>query len=145
MRVLILSQWYYPEPVPKPQELAEALAERGHTVSVITGFPNYPEGKLYTGWKLGFRRREIINEIPVTRMYEYPYHGKNSFRRVLNYISFMLTAPFGLIGTQKFDVIYVWHPPLTVGVARNHVVSTMHLLPNVGWRVVFITYPKTPC
>ena len=35
--------------------------------------------------------------------------------------------------------------PLTVGVARNHVVSTMHLLPNVGWRVVFITYPKTPC
>ncbi len=117
MRVLILSQWYHPEPVPKPQELAEALAEKGHSVTVITGYPNYPDGKLYDGWKLRFRKRETINGIPVTRMYEYPYHGKNSLRRVLNYISFMLSAPFGLIGTPKFDAIYVWHPPLTVGVA----------------------------
>jgi glycosyltransferase involved in cell wall biosynthesis len=117
MRILILSQWYFPEPVPKPQELAEALAEKGHTVSVITGYPNYPEGKLYEGWKLKFRQRETINDIPVMRTYEYPYHGKNSLKRMLNYISFMLSAPFGLFGTEKFDVIYVWHPPLTVGVA----------------------------
>ena len=117
MRVLVLSQWYHPEPVPKPRELAEALAEKGHTVTVITGFPNYPDGKLYEGWKLRFRKRETIKGIPVTRTYEYPYHGKSSMRRVLNYVSFMLSAPFGLIGTPKFDAIYVWHPPLTVGVA----------------------------
>ena len=117
MRVLVLSQWYHPEPVPKPRELAEALAEKGHTVTVITGFPNYPDGKLYEGWKLRFRKRETIKGIAVTRTYEYPYHGKSSMRRVLNYVSFMLSAPFGLIGTPKFDAIYVWHPPLTVGVA----------------------------
>ena len=47
MRVLILSQYYKPEPVPKPEELAQALTEFGHEVSVITGFPNYPSGDLY--------------------------------------------------------------------------------------------------
>jgi glycosyltransferase involved in cell wall biosynthesis len=130
MRVLILSQWYYPEPVPKPQELAEALAEKGHSVSVITGYPNYPEGKLYEGWKIKFRQHETINDIPVTRTYEYPYHGKNPLKRMFNYISFMLSAPFGLIGTKKFDVIYVWHPPLTVGVAA-WVIARLRRVPFV--------------
>lgn len=46
MRLLILSQYYRPEPVPKPAELAEELARRGHQVSVLTGYPNYPSGRL---------------------------------------------------------------------------------------------------
>lgn len=117
MRVLILSQWYYPEPVPKPQELAEALTEKGHTVSVITGIPNYPKGEVYEGYKVKLYQRETINGIPLVRTYEYPYHGKNALGRMWNYISFMLSAPFGLFGTPKFDAIYVWHPPLTIGIA----------------------------
>lgn len=117
MRVLILSQYYYPEPVPKPEELAEALTEKGHTVTVITGFPNYPQGNLYEGYKSKLRQTETINDIPIVRTYEYPYHGKNALGRMWNYISFMLSAPFGLFGTPKFDAIYVWHPPLTIGIA----------------------------
>lgn len=117
MRVLILSQWYYPEPVPKPQELAEALTEKGHTVNVITGIPNYPKGDVYEGYKAKLYQRETINGIPLVRTYEYAYHGKNALGRMWNYISFMLSAPFGLFGTPKFDAIYVWHPPLTIGVA----------------------------
>lgn len=130
MRVLILSQWYHPEPVPKPQELAEALTEKGHTVTVITGFPNYPKGELYEGWKLKFRQRETINDIPVTRTYEYPYHGKKALGRILNYVSFMLSAPFGLFGAPKFDVIYVWHPPLTIGVAA-WIISRLRRVPFI--------------
>lgn len=117
MRVLILSQYYHPEPVPKPEELAQALTEFGHEVSVITGFPNYPSGDLYDGYRLGLTRRETVNGISVVRTYEYPYHGKRAIGRMLNYFSFMFTAPFGLWRTPKFDAIYVWHPPLTVGVA----------------------------
>ena len=41
MKVLILSQYYKPEPIPKPSELAEFLLERGHAASVVTGFPNW--------------------------------------------------------------------------------------------------------
>jgi colanic acid biosynthesis glycosyl transferase WcaI len=117
MRVLILSQYYTPEPVPKPGELARALAERGHSVAVVTGFPNYPSGKLYQGFRLGLLKREKIDGIPVTRTYEFPYHGKSVVGRVFNYLTFMLSAPLGSFFAPKCDAIYVWHPPLTIGLS----------------------------
>ncbi len=117
MRVLILSQYYFPEAVPKPHELAEALAAAGHEVSVITGFPHYPGGVLSPGYRLGLFLREKIREIPILRVFELPYHSTNPILRIANYISFMVTAPFGAFFTPKADVIYVWHPPLTIGVA----------------------------
>lgn len=117
MRILILSQYYKPEPIPKPVELAVELRRRGHSVTVITGFPNYPSGNLYPGYRLGLVKREEIDGIPVIRTWEYPYHGKRALGRFLNYVSFMLSAPLGLFFAPKFDVIYVWHPPLTVGLA----------------------------
>lgn len=117
MRVLILSQYYKPEPIPKPSELAEYLRDKGHAVSVVTGFPNYPSGILYPGFKLSLVGREILDGIPIARTYEFPYHGMNSLGRVLNYLSFMITAPLGSLFLPKCDVMYVWHPPLTIGVA----------------------------
>jgi len=117
MRVLILSQYYKPEPVPKPAELAEALCENGHTVSVVTGFPNYPSGNLYPGFKLSAVKRELIDGVPVIRSFEFPYHGQRAIGRILNYVSFMLSAPLGALLAPACDVIYVWHPPLTIGIA----------------------------
>lgn len=117
MRVLILSQYYYPEGVPKPHELAEELVERGHDVSVLTGFPHYPGGKLKNGYKLSLWLREKINNIKVLRTFELPYHNTNAILRMANYLSFLISAPFGAFFTPKVDVIYVWHPPLTIGIA----------------------------
>jgi glycosyltransferase involved in cell wall biosynthesis len=117
MRVLILSQYYFPEGVPKPHELAEALKANGHEVSVITGFPHYPGGKLKSGYKLGLIKRENINDVPIVRMFEIPYHSTNPLLRIANYFSFMVSAPFGAFFTPQCDVIYVWHPPLTIGIA----------------------------
>lgn len=117
MRVLILSQYYTPEPVPKPSELAEALARRGHMVSVLTGFPNYPSGNLYDGFRLRPMARSTVDGIPVVRAYEYPYHGTRAIGRMLNYATFMVAAPLASLFVPTCDVIYVWHPPLTVGVA----------------------------
>jgi glycosyltransferase involved in cell wall biosynthesis len=117
MRVLIFSQYYYPEAVPKPHELAEELAANGHEVTVLTGFPHYPGGKLAEGYRLGLKLREMIHGIPVLRLFELPYHSINALLRMANYLSFMLSAPFGAFLTPKVDVIYVWHPPLTIGVA----------------------------
>lgn len=117
MRVLILSQYYAPEPVPKPSELADALRRRGHDVSVLTGYPNYPSGNLYDGFRLRFMQRTSQDGIPVVRAFEYPYHGTRAIGRMLNYASFMLSAPLASLRAPKCDVIYVWHPPLTVGVA----------------------------
>jgi len=117
MRLLILSQNYEPEPIPKTSDLAKAFHKRGHSVSVITGFPNYPTGKLYPGYKLSLLKNKQFEGVNLTRTFVYPYHGKSAVGRIINYASFMLTAPLGLLTCGPVDVIYVWHPPLTIGIA----------------------------
>ena len=119
MNVLILSQFYYPEPIPKPHELAESLQQRGHNVTVVTGFPNYPTGNFYPGYKVRpwSVQKETLNGVRVIRLPLYPDHSWSTWGRLLNYGSFAvvasLLAPF-MVG--KVDVAYVWHPPLSVGV-----------------------------
>jgi colanic acid biosynthesis glycosyl transferase WcaI len=117
MKITIFSQYYFPEGVPKTAELAESLSKRGHEVNVVTGFPHYPGGKLFPGYRLSIIKRQIMNEIPIFRTFEYPYHGEKPILRMLNYLSFMITSPFAAFFTPKADVVYVWHPPLTVGIA----------------------------
>lgn len=117
MRVLIVSQYYKPEPIPKIHELAESLQARGHQVDVVTAFPHYPSGKLYPGVRLRLLRREVVDGIRVVRTFIVPYHGRSSLGRIVNYLSFMLSAPLAAWFTRPCDVLYVWHPPLTTGVA----------------------------
>ncbi len=131
MRVLILTQWYVPEPAELLQDLAQTLIAIGHEVEVLTGFPNYPSGDLYPGYKLRIRQRENVNGVPVIRVPLYPDHSRSGVRRVLNYLSFALSAScLGLWGVTKPDVIFVYHPPLTVGIPAM-VLSTL-------WRVPFV-------
>jgi colanic acid biosynthesis glycosyl transferase WcaI len=130
MRVLILSQYFAPEPVPKPTELAEELAERGHDVTVITGVPNYPSGQIYPSYNQVFIRKCTHKGIRIIRTFEFPYHGTNAIGRILNYVSFMISAPLGALGGPGWDVMYVWHPPLTVGVAA-WIISRMRRVPFV--------------
>ena len=117
MRILILSQYYWPEPVPKPHELAYSLLERGHQVSVITGFPNFPLGSFYKGYKIRPWKWEVIDGIRVLRVPLYPDHSLSAVKRVLNYSSFAISASIlgPLLGTSA-DAMYVYHPPLTMGI-----------------------------
>jgi len=98
-------------------DIAKGLMSEGHEVSIVTGFPNYPSGKLYDGYRLGMFRREKISDINVIRTFEFPYHGKRASGRIVNYLSFMLSAPLAAFFLRNFDMIYVWHPPLTIGVS----------------------------
>jgi glycosyltransferase involved in cell wall biosynthesis len=75
-------------------------------------------------------RREYDGEISVIRAFEYPYHGRNAIGRMINYISFMVAAPLAAIGDGPFDIVYVWHPPLTVGVAA-WLTGILHRVPFV--------------
>jgi colanic acid biosynthesis glycosyl transferase WcaI len=130
MRIVILSQYYDPEPVAKPGEIARALRSHGHETSVITGFPNYPSGRLYDGYQLRLMKREVCDEVPVIRTYEFPYHGKSVIGRLVNYGSFVLFAPLGALFGRRPDVMYVWHPPLTVGIAA-WLISVLRGIPFV--------------
>jgi lipopolysaccharide/colanic/teichoic acid biosynthesis glycosyltransferase/glycosyltransferase involved in cell wall biosynthesis len=115
MRILILSQWFDPEPTFKGLLFARELARRGHDVEVLTGFPNYPGGKLYPGYRIRPWRREILDGIRVVRVALYPSHDRSSWRRALNYATFALGASvLGPPLVKRPDVVYTYHPPATV-------------------------------
>jgi colanic acid biosynthesis glycosyl transferase WcaI len=119
-RLLFFTQWYEPEPAFKGQVFAGALARMGYEVEVVTGFPNYPTGKIYPGYRLRWVQREHIDGVNVTRVPLYPSHDRSALRRVLNYLSFFVSLViYGLFFARRGDVIYAYHPPLTVGLAAS--------------------------
>ena len=117
-RILYLSQWFWPEPATRGLKVAHDLQARGYEVEVLTGFPNYPSGKLAPGYRLAPYQRERIEGVTVHRVFLYPSHDRSSFGRALNYLSFFLSAfLFCLFRSGRFDLIYVYHPPITTGLA----------------------------
>ncbi len=118
MKIVILTQYYPPEPIPRPHELARGLADRGHKVLVITGFPNYPLGRLYPGTHLRFWRQDTLDGIRILRVPLYPDQSRSPLRRVFNYGSFAASAALlGSILGGPADVMLAEHPPLTIGLA----------------------------
>lgn len=117
-RVLLLTQWFDPEPTFKGLVFARELVRQGFNVEVVTGFPNYPQGKLYSGYKMRLLQREKIDGVDVTRVPLYPSHDSGAIGRILNYVSFATAALFyGLFFAKRAQIIYAYHPPLTVGIA----------------------------
>lgn len=117
-RILLITQWFDPEPTSKGLVFARALVQKGFQVEVLTGFPNYPGGKIYPGYKIKLCRKETIDDIMITRVALFPSHDRNAMKRALNYLSFFVSAlVYGLFFARKPSVIYAYHPPLTVGMA----------------------------
>jgi colanic acid biosynthesis glycosyl transferase WcaI len=115
MRILLLTQFFDPEPMFKGLPFAHELQRRGHEVEVLTGFPNYPGGNLYPGYRVRPWRREILDGVPVLRVPLYPSHDRSSWRRTLNYATFALSASMlGPLLVKRPDVVYSYHPPATV-------------------------------
>ena len=110
MRILIFSQFFQPEPIFKGLPFAKALQALGHEVEVLTGFPNYPGGKIYKGYRMKLVQRERVDGISIIRVPLYPSHGTSSVRRIANYISFAMTSMIlGAFVTKKPDIIYVYN------------------------------------
>lgn len=117
-RILFVSQLFDPEPTFKGGEFAQALTREGFAVEVITGFPHYPGGKIYPGFQVRPIIRERLGDVDVTRLAIYPYHGKNLILRGLCYLSFFLTSSLYLLITSRSrDIIYVFYPAITAGLA----------------------------
>jgi colanic acid biosynthesis glycosyl transferase WcaI len=116
MRILLLSQWFTPEPTFKGLTFAKELVRLGHQVEVLTGFPNYPGGKLYGSYCLKLFQRELMDGVTVLRVPLYPSHNLSAVERIANYGSFALSAStMGVLTAPPPDVMYVYHPPATVG------------------------------
>ena len=115
MKILFLTQWFEPEPTLKGMTLAREMVRRGHEVQVVTGFPNYPGGRVYRGYRIRLRQREIIDGVTVTRVPLYPSHNRSGLQRAANYLSFAVSASIGVWSVPCPDVGYVYHPPATIG------------------------------
>lgn len=117
MRILFLSQWYDPEPSFKGSTLGRVLVTRGHHITALTGFPNYPAGQIYPGYHVRWRQWEQRDGLRVLRVPLYPNHSRSGGKRILNYLSFALAAStIGAALCGPADVMWVYHPPLTVGI-----------------------------
>lgn len=110
MRILLLTQWFQPEGFFKGLPFAEALRDKGHDVQVLTGFPNYPSGRLYPGFRIRWYQREVMNGITVHRVPLFPSHDRSAFRRIMNYLSFALSAlVIGPWVVRKPEIVYVYN------------------------------------
>ena len=118
MRFLILTQYFLPEPGAAQVRLsaiARRLIRSGHKVEVVTGMPNYPLGRIAEKYRHSLYRLESWEGIPVHRVWLYPAQGAG-LKRILNYISFVLTSLVGLARSQKPDYLFVESPPLFLAI-----------------------------
>lgn len=117
MNVLVVTQYFWPENF-LINNLAVGLVERGHSVTVLTGSPNYPQGKFFNGYGY-FNRQQDYHGVRVLRVPLIPRSNGGGVRLALNYLSFAVAAsiagPFFCKG--KYDLIFVFEPsPITVGI-----------------------------
>jgi glycosyltransferase involved in cell wall biosynthesis len=135
MKVLIWTQYFWPENF-HINSVARALFEQGVEVTVLTGKPNYPEGKLFPGYRAGGVHREKYSGFDVIRI-PLRERGIGSAKGLaLNYLSFIISgylfAPFVLRG-KKFDVVFVYAPSPLLQALPAIFVARLKQAPLVLW------------
>lgn len=117
MRILIISQYYSPEGASIPTTLARNLAARGHEVKTLTGYPNYPEGRIFDGYRQRWRMRERDGRVDVLRVPLWIDRSPSAPRRTLSYVSFGVSASTAAGFARDADVIYVYASQMTPALA----------------------------
>jgi putative colanic acid biosynthesis glycosyltransferase WcaI len=121
MKILFITQYFAPETEIggiRILEIASRLCEMGHEITVLTGLPNYPSGKLFDGYRRKAWRgswTETINGLRVTRVPLFPSHDKKSIPRLLNYFSFLFFSSLRSLFINRPDIVVCTSPPLTIG------------------------------
>ena len=119
MRLLYVSQYYPPEmgaAAARVSELAAIWAQQGHDVTVLTGFPNHPTGKIHTEYKHKFRRMTLTENtagVRVVRTWLCPVANRSSLERIVSYVSFFVSAVVRGVFLRRPDVnvqrAVFWH------------------------------------
>jgi glycosyltransferase involved in cell wall biosynthesis len=133
MRILFLTDNFPPEsnaPAVRTFEHARVWVELGHEVTVVTGFPNFPTGRIHEGYRNRPRSVESIEGIRVVRVWTYVRPNEGVLRRSLDYLSFALSAiPAGL--TESRPDVVVGTSPQLLTVLAAWVLSRLRRAPCV--------------
>lgn len=111
--ILVISQYFHPEQF-RINDICEEWIRRGYKVTVITGIPNYPQGKFYKGYNFFKKRKETCRGVEIIRISLIP-RGKSSVMLVLNYFSFVVSGFFWKVFTRiKADCVFIFEvSPMT--------------------------------
>jgi glycosyltransferase involved in cell wall biosynthesis len=112
MKILFLTDNFPPEvnaPATRTFEHCREWVKAGHDVTVITCFPNYPQGKVYPGYTNSLCKTECMDGIKVVRVWSYMTANKGFIKRIIDFISFSVTSFFaGLF--RECDIIVATSP-----------------------------------
>lgn len=142
MRLLVVSQYFWPENF-RINDLVAELVLRGHQVTVLTGLPNYPDGKIFEKFLSDPAHYSHYEGAEVIRVPLMP-RGQGGLRLMLNYLTFAVSA--SIVGLWKlrgrqFDVIFAYQlSPVTVGVPAA-LIRAVKRVPLVFW--VLDLWPET--
>ena len=120
MHILFMAQCYAPEDVSAAvliTELATDLVKRGHDVTVVTGAPNYPQGRIFKGYRNRFYAVETLEGVRVIRTWSYISPSKKILPRLFHYGTYSATAFYGGLFAGRPDVIVSYSPPLPLGLS----------------------------
>lgn len=142
LKVLIVSQYFWPENM-RVNDLAEGLVQRGHEVTVLTGLPNYPEGRVFEDYR---RSPEQYAEYRGATVVRVPFiaRGKRSLTLILNYVSFFVSG--SVLGCWKlrgkeFDAIFVYAVSPIMSAIPALVIGKFKRVPVFIW--VLDLWPET--
>jgi len=134
LNILVVTQYFWPENF-RVNDLVSEWVRRGHSVTVLTGIPNYPEGKVFKAYREDPTQFDRYAGATVLRV-PMLARGTGALRLVLNYFSFVvggcLFGPWFLRG-KPADVIFVFEPsPVTVGLPAV-LLGKLKKVPVVFW------------
>lgn len=118
MKILFLSHYFPPEgnaPASRVYEMAKRWVADGHEVSVVTCAPNVPDGVVYSGYRNKLRQVETFEGIRVVRVWTWIAANEGTFRRIMNYLSYMFSAVFWSLLLKKPDVVIATSPQFFCG------------------------------
>ncbi len=130
MKILVVCQHFYPEQF-RINDICFELAKRKHEVTVLTGLPNYPKGKIYKDYRWFKNRNQLVNGVKIKRC-SLVGRGKSTIKMAINYLWFLTFGSLKALFMKKdFDVVYVYQlTPITM-VWPAIVVSKIKKIPLV--------------
>lgn len=134
LKILVVTQYFWPENF-RINDVALGLKEKGHEVTVLTGQPNYPDGRFFPGYGFATKLKDQYQGIRILRVPLIPRGDGGTFQLTANFCSFALSA--SLLGAWRcrgpYDVILVFEPsPVTVGIPAI-VLKKLRRTPILFW------------
>src|SRR5215212_1398777 len=120
LHVLLVTHYFHPEvgaAQSRLHDLAEGLARRGHSVTVLTGLPNYPDGVIPPAYRRRWFAVERLGRLRIVRAPVYAAPNRGVARRLLNHASFAVSAIPACLRAGRADVVIVETPPLFTALA----------------------------